>query len=77
MGDISGRRGEIICMDSDAIFQLIKAQIPQAELHNYSTTVRSMAGGRGLYSEVLSHYGMMPKEIEKVIVKNRAMKVDE
>ena len=77
MGDISGKRGKIIGMDSDGSFQLIKAQIPQAELHNYSTTVRSVTGGRGLHSEVFSHYEKMPKEIEQKIIKNRAKKIDE
>ena len=77
MGDISGKRGKIIGMDSDGSFQLIKAQIPQAELHNYSTTVRSVTGGRGLHSEVFSHYEEMPKEIEQKIIKNRAKKIDE
>ncbi len=55
-------------MDADGNFQLIKAQVPQAELYNYATTVRSLTGGRGIHSESFSHYEMMPKEIEKKVV---------
>ena len=45
MGDISGKRGKIMGMDSDGSFQVIKAQVPQAELYHYATTVRSLTGG--------------------------------
>ncbi len=77
MGDISGKRGKIMGMDSKGGFQLIKAQVPQAELHNYSTTVRSITGGRGLHSEIFSHYERMPKEIEQKVIKDRNNKDDE
>ena len=68
MGDISGRRGKIIGMDSDGGFQIIKAQIPQGELHNYATTIRSLSGGRGLHSEEFSHYERMPGDIQKKVI---------
>ena len=68
MGDISSKRGKIMGMESDGTFQLIKAQVPQAELYNYATTVRSLTGGRGIHSESFSHYEMMPKEIEKKVI---------
>ena len=32
MGDISGKRGKIMGMESDGTFQIIKAQVPQAEV---------------------------------------------
>lgn len=68
MGDISGRRGKIMGMDSDGGFQIIKAQLPQAELHNYATTIRSLTGGRGLHSEEFSHYEKMPGDHEKKVI---------
>ena len=68
MGDISSKRGKIMGMDADGSFQLIKAKVPQAELYNYATTVRSLTGGRGIHSESFSHYEMMPKEIEKKVI---------
>ena len=46
MGDIMGDKGKIMGMDSEGGFQLINAQVPQAELHNYATTIRSLTGGR-------------------------------
>ncbi|GIS55141.1 hypothetical protein Ct9H90mP29_21830 [bacterium] len=52
MGDISGKRGKIMGMESDGTFQIIKAQVPQAELYHYATTVRSLTGGK---ASLLSH----------------------
>ncbi len=68
MGDISSRRGRIMGMDSDGKFQIIKAQVPQSELYNYATTIRSLTGGRGIHSEEFSHYEDVPKDLEKKIV---------
>ncbi len=75
MGDISGRRGKIMGMDSEGSFQIIKAQVPQGNLYNYSTTLRSLTGGRALHSEEFSHYEQMPKDMEKRVVS--ASKSDE
>ena len=76
MGDISGKRGKIMGMDSDGGFQIIKAQVPQAELYHYATNVRSLTGGRGIHTESFSHYEKMPKDFEKKVI-NAAKKNDE
>ncbi len=68
MGDISGRRGKILGMEGEGHFQKIKALVPMSELHKYSTILRSMTQGRGVYKTKVSHYDEMPKELmEKVI----------
>ena len=77
MGDISGKRGKIMGMESDGRFQIIKAQVPQAELYHYATTVRSLTGGRGLHSESFSHYEKMPKESEQKVIDLRKLKDNE
>ena len=64
MGDISSRRGKIMGMDSEGAFQQIKAQVPQSEMYHYSTTLRSLTGGRGIHSEALSHYEEVPRDME-------------
>ena len=68
MGDISGRRGKVMGMETDGSFQIVNAQIPQAELYNYANTIRSLTGGRGLHSEEFSHYENMPKDFEKKVI---------
>ena len=68
MGDLSSRRGKILGMDTDGAFQVIKAHVPTKELYHYSSTLRSLTGGRGVHAEEFSHYEEMPREAaEKVI----------
>ena len=68
MGDLSARRGKILGMEADGHFQLIRATVPMAEVHKYSTILRSMTQGRGIFKTKFSHYDEMPRELaEKVI----------
>ena len=78
MGDISSRRGKIIGMDSEGSFQRIKAQAPQSEMYQYSTTLRSLTGGRGIHSEKFSHYEEVPRDMEaKVIAESKTDQEEE
>jgi elongation factor G len=75
MGDLSSRRGKIQGMDMDGGIQLIKAHVPAKELYRYSSTLRSLTGGRGIHSEAFSHYEEMPRETEaKVIEESKKAK---
>jgi len=68
MGDISSRRGKIMGMDSDGHFQIIKSQVPLAELYKYSSTLRSLTQGRGVHKRNFSHYEEVPKEVEHKVI---------
>ena len=70
MGDLSSRRGKIQGMDMEGGFQLIKAHVPAKELYRYSSTLRSLTGGRGVHSEEFSHYEEMPREQEHRVVED-------
>ncbi len=75
MGDLSGKRGRIQGIDSRGHLQVVRAQAPLAELYKYSTTLRSMTQGRGMYESSVSHYEEVPHEIaEKVIAEAKAEK---
>ena len=67
MGDISSRRGKLMGMDTEGTFQKIKAQVPQSEMYHYSTTLRSLTGGRGIHSEEISHYDEVPRDMESKV----------
>ncbi|KAA3616538.1 MAG: elongation factor G [Calditrichaeota bacterium] len=67
MGDISSRRGKIAGMDAEGKFQVIKAQVPLAELYKYSTTLRSITHGRGIHSREFSHYEETPRDVQKKV----------
>jgi elongation factor G len=62
MGDLSGRRGKIQGMDPEGHVNVIKAQVPLAELYRYSTHLRSMTQGRGSHKREFSHYEEVPHE---------------
>ncbi len=68
MGDISSKRGKILGMDSDGHFQIIKANIPLAELYKYSSNLRSLTQGRGVHKRKFSYYEEVPKEVELKII---------
>ena len=68
MGDISSRRGKILGMDAEGRFQVIRAKVPLAELYKYTSTLRSLTGGRGLYRSSFSHYEAVPADIQEKLV---------
>lgn len=68
MGDISSRRGKISGMDNNGKMQVIKANVPLSEMHDYATKLRSITQGRGLFKRKFSHYEEVPKEIEAKII---------
>jgi elongation factor G len=68
MGDLSSRRGNILGIDNDGAFQVIRAQVPAQELYRYASTLRALTGGRGLHGETFSHYAEMPRELEQRII---------
>ncbi|MFQ5713993.1 MAG: elongation factor G [Candidatus Scalinduaceae bacterium] len=72
MGDITGnlssRRGRIQGMDSFGELQVVKANIPMAEVVNYETELKSMTGGRGSYSMEFSHYDIVPSHLVQAII---------
>jgi elongation factor G len=68
MSDLSGRRGRIQGMDSKGTAQVIKAQIPLAELYGYAARLRGLTQGRGSYTREFSHYEEVPKDVEAKIV---------
>jgi elongation factor G len=68
MGDLSSRRGKIQGMDMEGTFQVIKAHVPAKELYRYSSTLRSLTGGRGVHKEDFSHYEEMPRDAEQKVI---------
>lgn len=68
MGDLNGRRATIKGMEAEGTMQKILVQVPEAELYQYSTRVRSMTQGRGIHSARFSHYQAMPRNVQEKVV---------
>ncbi len=67
-GDLNRRRGIMKGMDTRAGAQVIKADVPLAELFGYVTDLRTITSGRASASLTFAHYSPVPKNLaEKVI----------
>jgi elongation factor G len=78
MGDLSGRRGKIQGTEQEGSLQKIKAQVPLADLHRYSTSLRSMTQGKAVHTRTFSHYEVVPHEIaQRLIAEAEAEKEEE
>ncbi len=68
IGDLNSKRGKILGMDPQDGVQLIKANVPLAELSSYATDLISITGGQGTFSMKHAYYDKVPaKESEKII----------
>lgn len=73
MGDLNSRRGRIMGSDADGSYQIIKAQVPLAEIMTYSTELKSITGGEGTFALSFSHYDVVPSHLQdKIIAKAKA-----
>jgi elongation factor G len=68
-GDLSSKRGRVIGQDMlPGNYITIKAQVPLAEVMQYTSQLKSVTGGRGSYSMTLSHYEPVTPNIQMQIV---------
>jgi len=68
MGDLNSRRGRIQGMDSKGTSQIVKAQVPMAEMLTYPQTLNSITSARGSYHMEFSHYDEIPAHMAQKIV---------
>ncbi len=67
MGDINTRRGRIQGMEADGNFQIIRAQVPEAELYQYTNTLKSLTQARGSFLQTFAFYEPVPKDLQERI----------
>ncbi len=67
--DLSGKRGHVVGQDMLPGNQTaIRATVPLAEVSGYSSQLKSVTGGQGSYSMELSHYDVVPPNVQQQIV---------
>ncbi len=72
IGDLNSRRGRVLGMDTNSSHQIIKGQVPLAEILKYAPDLRSMTSGRGNFTYTESHYEEVPAYIaEKIIAESK------
>ncbi len=72
IGDLNSRRGRVLGMDKVGLNQVIKGQVPLAEILSYAPDLTSITSGRGTFSYEISHYEELPVQLqEKVIAESK------
>jgi elongation factor G len=78
MGDLNGRRGRIQGMDTKGSTQILKAQVPMADMLSYQNDLISMTQGRASFHMEFSHYDYVPSlQADKIIAAAKAAKTGE
>lgn len=77
MGDLNSRRGRVMGMDSKGKKQLIRAQVPLAEMYSYYIDLRSITHGQGFFEMEFSHYEYVPQDIIQKVVAESQLEEDE
>jgi len=68
-GDLSSKRGRVVGQEMlPGNFIVIKAQVPLAEVSQYTSQLKSVTGGRGSYAMTFSHYEPVPPNVQQQIV---------
>ena len=69
MGDLNRRRGMILGMEDVGGVKVLKAEVPLAEMFQYSTTLRSMSQGRATYTMEFKKYQETPANVAAALAK--------
>ena len=65
IGDVNSRRGRIESTETRSGAMIVHAYVPLAEMFGYSTRLRSMTQGRGVYAMEVHHYEQVPKSVQE------------
>ncbi len=71
MGDVTKRRGRVLGMQpGEDGEQIIEAEVPQAEMHDFTTFLRQLTQGRGNYEFEFVRYEIVPSNLEEKIIED-------
>ena len=76
MGDLNTRRARIQGMETEKGHSVVTATVPLAEMLRYTTTLRSITGGRGIFSMEFDHTDVVPAHIAQPIIDARTKEME-
>ncbi|HVM12305.1 MAG TPA: elongation factor G [Actinomycetota bacterium] len=76
IGDLNAKRGRVLGMEPTGTGKsVVRAEVPKAEMMRYAIDLRSITGGRGVFTMKFSHYEEVPQHLaDKVIAEARREK---
>ena len=71
MGEVTKRRGRVLGMNpGEDGMQVVEAEVPMAEMHDFSTYIRQVTQGRGSFTFDFVRYEDAPANIAQKIIEN-------
>ncbi len=77
MGDLTAKRGRVLGIESKGKYQVIKAEVPMAEILTYALDLNALTAGRGSFKMEFSHYEEVPPQIAEKIIANAKKEKEE
>lgn len=75
IGDINKKRGKVLGMESFNGLQKVIAEVPQSEMFEYATDLRSITQARGEFTIRFERYEEVPTtEVDKIIANSKKLK---
>lgn len=71
LGDLNTRRARVQGMDTEKGRSVVTASVPLAEMQRYTTDLRSMTGGRGIFTMEFASYEVVPAHLGQEIITAR------
>ncbi|PCJ83822.1 MAG: elongation factor G [Flavobacteriales bacterium] len=68
MSDMQSRRAMILGMEAEGLYQRIRANVPLAELHKYSSALQSISQGRAKHKRKFAEYQPVPPNIQQQLM---------
>ena len=73
MGDVTKRRGRVLGTNpAQSGMQELVAEVPMAEMGDFTTVLRSITAGRGSYSLEFARYEQAPQAVADKVIADRA-----
>lgn len=74
-GGLAARRGKIVAMEAKGRVQVLRAQVPLAEMFGYSSDLRNITSGRGEFTMHFERYKAVPHTIAEEIASARRVAI--
>jgi len=71
LGDMNTRRARVQGMNTEKGHSTVTANVPLAEMQRYTTDLRSITGGRGIFEMEHSHYEVVPTHVAQGVIDAR------
>jgi elongation factor G len=76
LGDMNTRRARVQGMENEKGRSIVTANVPLSEMLRYTTDLRSMTGGRGIFNMEFSHYEVVPSHVAQNVIDTRQKELE-